>query len=167
MGGTATAARRSSLKPLHWSKVTRALQGSLWEELQRHGDPQMYFNSYDFLYLYFLELAVHFYFLTLLTWIHLPVDTCCFLLLPFVITNVGFLCSSAPEFDVSEIESLFSAAVPNPAESGGKAGGRRKSVGSKTDKVHLVISYNLNIFALWFVTKRTHVCHFFCWQHSC
>ncbi|KAJ1421857.1 Formin, FH2 domain [Sesbania bispinosa] len=29
------------LKPLHWSKVTRALQGSLWEELQRHGEPQI------------------------------------------------------------------------------------------------------------------------------
>lgn len=85
MGGTATVARRSSLKPLHWSKVTRALQGSLWEELQRYGDPQI-----------------------------------------------------APEFDVSEIESLFSTAVPKPAESGGKAGGRRKSVGSKTDKVHLI-----------------------------
>uniref|UniRef100_A0A2C9UK09 Formin-like protein n=3 Tax=Manihot esculenta TaxID=3983 RepID=A0A2C9UK09_MANES len=38
------APRRSSLKPLHWSKVTRALQGSLWEELQRHGEPQMYCN---------------------------------------------------------------------------------------------------------------------------
>jgi formin 2 len=35
------APRRSSLKPLHWSKVTRALQGSLWEELQRHGELQM------------------------------------------------------------------------------------------------------------------------------
>ncbi|KAH9777960.1 Formin-like protein 20 [Citrus sinensis] len=80
---TAMAPRRSSLKPLHWSKVTRALQGSLWEELQRHGDPQI-----------------------------------------------------APEFDVSELESLFSATVPKPADSG-KAGGRRKSVGSKPDKVHL------------------------------
>ncbi|XP_062095933.1 formin-like protein 20 isoform X2 [Humulus lupulus] len=44
----------------------------------------------------------------------------------------------APEFDVSEIESLFSATVPKPADSGGKAGGRRKSTGSKTDKVHLI-----------------------------
>lgn len=47
-------------------------------------------------------------------------------------------CCSAPEFDVSELESLFSATVPKPADSG-KAGGRRKSVGSKPDKVHLVI----------------------------
>ncbi|XP_022134758.1 formin-like protein 20 [Momordica charantia] len=77
-----TAPRRSSLKPLHWSKVTRALQGSLWEELQRFGEPQI-----------------------------------------------------APEFDVSEIETLFSATVPKPAD---KSGGRRKSAGSKTDKVHLI-----------------------------
>ena len=46
---------------------------------------------------------------------------------------------SAPGFDVSELESLFSATVPKPADAGGKSGGRRKSVGSKTDKVHLVI----------------------------
>ncbi|XVF09016.1 hypothetical protein REPUB_Repub07fG0054100 [Reevesia pubescens] len=81
----AAAPRRSSLKPLHWSKVTRAMQGSLWEEFQRHGEPQI-----------------------------------------------------APEFDVSELETLFSAVVPKPADSGGKSGDRRKSVGSKTDKVHLI-----------------------------
>ncbi|XP_027190814.1 formin-like protein 20 isoform X2 [Cicer arietinum] len=40
-GASAAAPRRSSLKPLHWSKVTRALQGSLWEELQRHGESQI------------------------------------------------------------------------------------------------------------------------------
>ncbi|XP_022933734.1 formin-like protein 20 isoform X3 [Cucurbita moschata] len=77
-----TAPRRSSLKPLHWSKVTRALQGSLWEELQRYGETQI-----------------------------------------------------ASEFDVTEIETLFSATVPKPAD-GGKS--RRKSAGSKTDKVHLI-----------------------------
>ncbi|KAL5746782.1 hypothetical protein ACOSQ2_024079 [Xanthoceras sorbifolium] len=82
---TATAPRRSSLKPLHWSKVTRALQGSLWEELQRHGEPQI-----------------------------------------------------APEFDVSELETLFSATVPKSADSGGKGGGRRKSAGSKPEKITLV-----------------------------
>eukprot|EP00256_Glycine_max_P057251 XP_014625002.1 formin-like protein 20 [Glycine max] len=83
-GGGAMAPRRSSLKPLHWSKVTRALQGSLWEELQRHGEPQI-----------------------------------------------------APEFDVSELEKLFSANVPKPTDSG-KSGGRRKSVGAKTDRITLV-----------------------------
>ncbi|XP_039026586.1 formin-like protein 20 isoform X2 [Hibiscus syriacus] len=83
-GATATP-RRSSLKPLHWSKVTRAVQGSLWEELQRYGEPQI-----------------------------------------------------APEFDVSEIETLFSAVVPKPADAGGKSRGQRKSVGSKPEKVHLI-----------------------------
>nr|GEV35842.1 hypothetical protein [Tanacetum cinerariifolium] len=39
-GMPAAAPQRSNLKPLHWSKVTRALQGSLWEELQRPGEPQ-------------------------------------------------------------------------------------------------------------------------------
>ncbi|MCD7454002.1 Formin-like protein 20, partial [Datura stramonium] len=73
---------RSNLKPLHWSKVTRALQGSLWEELQRHGEPQV-----------------------------------------------------APEFDVSEIEILFSA---TPKSSSSKSGGKKKSAESKPDKVHLI-----------------------------
>ncbi|KAG8093045.1 hypothetical protein GUJ93_ZPchr0012g22144 [Zizania palustris] len=35
----AAAARRSTLKPLHWVKVTRAMQGSLWAELQKQADP--------------------------------------------------------------------------------------------------------------------------------
>lgn len=62
------------------------MQGSLWEELQRYGEPQI-----------------------------------------------------APEFDVSELETLFSATVPNSANSlGGKSGGRRKSVGSKADRVNLI-----------------------------
>ncbi|XP_074579301.1 formin-like protein 5 [Curcuma longa] len=78
------APRRSSLKPLHWVKVTRAVQGSLWAELQRSGDA-----------------------------------------------------SSASEFDVSELESLFSTAVPK-ADDSSKSDGRRKSVGSKSDKVHLI-----------------------------
>ncbi|VFQ82125.1 unnamed protein product [Cuscuta campestris] len=78
------APRRSTLKPLHWSKVTRAVQGSLWEELQRNGEPQM-----------------------------------------------------APEFDVSELETLFSAVAPK-SDKGDKSGGRRKSLGSKPDRVHLV-----------------------------
>ncbi|KAL2340728.1 hypothetical protein Fmac_008668 [Flemingia macrophylla] len=82
---SAMATRRSCLKPLHWSKVTRALQGSLWDELQRRGEHQI-----------------------------------------------------SHEFDVLEIEKLFSANVPKPADLDGKFGGRRKSVGSKTDKIHLI-----------------------------
>jgi hypothetical protein len=37
-----SAARRSSLKPLHWVKVTRAMQGSLWAELQKQVDANRY-----------------------------------------------------------------------------------------------------------------------------
>ncbi|KAE9602198.1 putative C2 domain, protein-tyrosine phosphatase [Lupinus albus] len=40
-GRGAMAPKRSAFKPLHWSKVTRVLQGSLWEELQRHGEPHI------------------------------------------------------------------------------------------------------------------------------
>ncbi|CAN1795681.1 Formin-like protein 20, partial [Linum perenne] len=82
-GMGAAAPRRSSLKPLHWSKVSRAIQGSLWEELQRHGETQI----------------------------------------------------APPEFDVSEIETLFSAIVPKPADSGRA---KKKSAGSKPEKVQLI-----------------------------
>ena len=47
-----------------------------------------------------------------------------------------FVSASAPEFDVSEIETLFSAIVPKPVD---KAGGRRKSVGAKPEKIQLVM----------------------------
>ncbi|GMJ04944.1 hypothetical protein HRI_004163600 [Hibiscus trionum] len=80
--GAISTTKKSSLKPLHWSKVSRAIKGSLWEELQRHGEPHI-----------------------------------------------------APEFDVSELETLFSAVVPKRA-GGGK--GKGKSGGSKADKVHLI-----------------------------
>lgn len=57
----------------------------------------------------------------------------------YFILNAQPLHASASEFDVSELESLFSAVVPNKNDtSGGNSGGRRKSVGSKTDRVHLV-----------------------------
>ncbi|WZZ37919.1 hypothetical protein YC2023_034178 [Brassica napus] len=72
-----SAQKKSSLKPLHWVKVTRALQGSLWDELQRQGQ-------------------------------------------------------TAPEFDVSEIETLFSAIVPKPVDKS-----RKKSVGAKPEKIQL------------------------------
>ncbi|KAM0828268.1 hypothetical protein ACQ4PT_067651 [Festuca glaucescens] len=38
LGSNSTAVRKSSLKPLHWVKVTRAMQGSLWAELQKQAD---------------------------------------------------------------------------------------------------------------------------------
>lgn len=55
----------------------------------------------------------------------------------FVMIGVAFY-FSAPEFDVSEIQKLFSAVVPKSAD---KTVGRCKSVGAKTDKVHLVYFY--------------------------
>lgn len=33
-GGTSIPPKKASLKPLHWSKVTRAMQGSLWADTQ-------------------------------------------------------------------------------------------------------------------------------------
>jgi formin 2 len=48
----AAASRKSTLKPLHWVKVTRALQGSLWEELQRNDDSQRYS------FLFFCNLSI-------------------------------------------------------------------------------------------------------------
>ncbi|CAL9082967.1 unnamed protein product [Musa acuminata var. zebrina] len=79
------SSKKANLKPLHWIKVTRAVQGSLWAESQ---------NLDEF--------------------------------------------SKAPEFDMSELESLFSAVVPNSDHrgSGSKSSGR--SMGPKSDKVHLI-----------------------------
>ncbi|KAJ0973756.1 hypothetical protein J5N97_015721 [Dioscorea zingiberensis] len=80
-GFSASAPRRSTLKPLHWVKVTRAVQGSLWAELQKSDD-------------------------------------------------------GASDFDVTELERLFPAVVPKSDDS--KSDDRRKSLGSKPDKVHLI-----------------------------
>ncbi|KAL6623534.1 hypothetical protein ACP70R_033413 [Stipagrostis hirtigluma subsp. patula] len=80
---SATAARRSSLKPLHWVKVTRAMQGSLWAELQKQAEA-----------------------------------------------------NSHPEFDVNELESLFTIAPKT--KGGSKSEGRGKALGSKPDKVQLI-----------------------------
>ncbi|CAF1788923.1 formin-like protein 20 [Brassica napus] len=74
--------KRSSLKPLYWVKLARALQGSLWYEFERRG--------------------------------------------------VGKI---AHEFDVSEIETLFPATVPKPAD---KSGGRRKPLEPKPEKIQLI-----------------------------
>ncbi|PIA59824.1 hypothetical protein AQUCO_00400599v1 [Aquilegia coerulea] len=79
-------AKRTSLKPLHWLKLTRAMQGSLWAETQKSDET-----------------------------------------------------SKAPEFDMSELESLFSAAVPSSDRgTSGDKSSRRASAGGKTDKVQLI-----------------------------
>ncbi|OVA09231.1 Tensin phosphatase [Macleaya cordata] len=78
--------KKTSLKPLHWLKLTRAMQGSLWAEAQRTDEA-----------------------------------------------------SKAPEFDMSELESLFSAAGPNSDRgSSSDKSNRRASLGSKSDKVQLI-----------------------------
>jgi hypothetical protein len=74
------------MKPLHWLKLTRAVQGSLWAESQKSGEA-----------------------------------------------------SKAPEIDMSELESLFSAAVPNSDQEGsGRRSGSRSSLVQKLEKVQLI-----------------------------
>ncbi|KAL8536987.1 hypothetical protein ACS0TY_012244 [Phlomoides rotata] len=75
--------KRTTLKPYHWLKLTRAMQGSLWAEAQK------------------------------------PEEA-----------------SKAPELDMSELESLFSATAPTSGAPGGKT--NRHGAGLKSDKVHLI-----------------------------
>jgi hypothetical protein len=41
------------LKPLHWVKVTRAMQGSLWAELQKQSDTHRYYHMFNCLFVLF------------------------------------------------------------------------------------------------------------------
>ncbi|KAK2985995.1 hypothetical protein RJ640_026385, partial [Escallonia rubra] len=81
----AQSAKKTSLKPYHWLKLTRAMQGSLWAEAQK------------------LDEA-----------------------------------SKAPEFDMSELESLFSASVPNSDHGSTGSKSNRRASGPKSDKINLV-----------------------------
>ncbi|XP_027180324.1 formin-like protein 18 [Coffea eugenioides] len=76
--------KKSSLKPYHWLKLTRATQGSLWAETQK------------------------------------PEEA-----------------SKTPEFDMSEIESLFSVTVQN-LDDGSTKGKSSRASRSKSDKVNLI-----------------------------
>ncbi|XP_028760886.1 LOW QUALITY PROTEIN: formin-like protein 13 [Neltuma alba] len=80
---SSTKNQNKKLKPLHWLKISRAVQGSLWHEAAKSGEA-----------------------------------------------------SKAPEIDISELESLFSAAVPSSGAA--KKVGGRSSAGPKSDKVQLV-----------------------------
>ncbi|CAL9106880.1 unnamed protein product [Musa acuminata var. zebrina] len=81
-----SSSRRMSLKPLHWSKVTRAMSGSLWADTQISDE--------------------------------LP---------------------KTPEIDMSELESLFSAQLPNSDSSSvAEKSKRRSSLSGRSDKVHLI-----------------------------
>ncbi|XP_022735918.1 LOW QUALITY PROTEIN: formin-like protein 14 [Durio zibethinus] len=83
--GMSNTPKRNSLKPLHWVKVTRAMQGSLWADSQKQDNR-----------------------------------------------------SRAPEIDMSELESLFSAASVSDGSGANKLGGRRGSNINKLEKVQLV-----------------------------
>ncbi|KAG0461665.1 hypothetical protein HPP92_021962 [Vanilla planifolia] len=76
---------KRTLKPLHWVKVTRAMQGSLWAETQKFDEA-----------------------------------------------------SKAPEFDMLELESLFSAAVPNSERGSGDKSCGRSALGQKGGRVQLI-----------------------------
>ncbi|KAL0312104.1 UNVERIFIED_CONTAM: Formin-like protein 18 [Sesamum radiatum] len=76
--------KKSSLKPYHWLKLTRAIQGSLWAEAQK------------------------------------PEEA-----------------SKAPELDISELETLFSAAVPK-SDHGTRGKLNRSGSMLKPDKVQLI-----------------------------
>ncbi|EEF46880.1 formin-like protein 18 isoform X2 [Ricinus communis] len=77
--------RKANLKPYHWLKITRAMQGSLWAEAQKSDEA-----------------------------------------------------SKTPEFDMSELESLFSAAAPNTGHGSTGEKSSRRTLGSKSDKVQLI-----------------------------
>ncbi|KAI5438281.1 variant 3, Formin-like protein 14 [Lathyrus oleraceus] len=83
-GTGAIAVKKTLLKPLHWVKVSRAAQGSLWADSQKQGSD-----------------------------------------------------SRAPEIDISELETLFSAASISDGNST-KGGLRRGSNINKPEKVQLV-----------------------------
>ncbi|KAK9076053.1 hypothetical protein SSX86_004386 [Deinandra increscens subsp. villosa] len=84
--------KKMSLKPLHWVKVTRAMQGSLWADTPKQEDQ-----------------------------------------------------SSAPEIDISELESLFSAASVSDKSKGGALRGAKISKPEKVQLVDLRRAYNCEI----------------------
>ena len=102
------------LKPLHWLKLTRAVQGSLWAEAQKSGEASKYVLLSKQFMLYHPLIFFKYY------------------TFPFVISS-----HRAPEIDMSELENLFSAVVSN-TDHGGKSS-VRGSRGPKVEKVQLVI----------------------------
>lgn len=84
-GASTLAPKKASLKPLHWVKVTRAMQGSLWADSQKQENQ-----------------------------------------------------TRAPEINISELESLFSANVSSSGSGADKGGLRRGSNTNKPEMVQLV-----------------------------
>ncbi|MED6216970.1 hypothetical protein PIB30_013185 [Stylosanthes scabra] len=84
--------KKSNLKPYHWLKLTRVMQGSLWAETQK------------------LDEA-----------------------------------SRTPEFDMTELESLFSATAPNSDAKGGKSSLHSAQKVEKVQLIELRRAYNCEI----------------------
>ncbi|ANM64255.1 Actin-binding FH2/DRF autoregulatory protein [Arabidopsis thaliana] len=86
--------RKANLKPYHWLKLTRAVQGSLWAEAQKSDEA-----------------------------------------------------ATAPDFDISEIEKLFSAVnlSSNSENNGGKSGRRARPKVEKVQLIELKRAYNCEI----------------------
>ncbi|XP_033138435.1 formin-like protein 20 isoform X2 [Brassica rapa] len=99
--------KKSSLKPFHWVKITRAARGSLWDEFQRHGEGQTYYtNSILVLYTFMFILQKKKKKLLRVIGIGLQLIN-------------DLISDSAPEFDISELETLFSAKVQKPTDKSG------------------------------------------------
>ncbi|CAD5324617.1 unnamed protein product [Arabidopsis thaliana] len=86
--------RKANLKPYHWLKLTRAVQGSLWAEAQKSDEA-----------------------------------------------------ATAPDFDISEIEKLFSAVnlSSDSENNGGKSGRRARPKVEKVQLIELKRAYNSEI----------------------
>lgn len=111
--------KKSSLKPYHWLKLTRAMQGSLWADAQKPEEASKYVTTH----------CLHLYFPAAL----LSSDYESGIDIIFSYT----ILFRAPELDLSELESLFSATVLNPDGGPGRKTNMRGST-VKTEKVHLV-----------------------------
>lgn len=49
---TASVSKRTSLKPYHWLKLTRAMQGSIWADAQKPEEASKYVNAFCILIMY-------------------------------------------------------------------------------------------------------------------
>lgn len=71
---------------------------------------------------------------------------------------------SVPEFDVSELETLFSAIVPKKAAS--KEADKKKAAGSKPEKIHLVMYIELSTYLINRILLSFYVSFSFRWSFS-
>lgn len=112
--------KKTNLKPYHWLKLTRAMQGSLWADAQKADEASKYASSLSIIFPSLFENGVF-----------SSCDSCT----QFIV----LICDRAPEFDMSELESLFSATAPNSDH--GSTGGKSNRRAVKSEKVQLVSVY--------------------------